>query len=340
MRPELGLLILPDRPLPELVELGCRAERLGYDALWVADEKFYRDPWVVLTALARETRRARLGTGVTEPYARHPALVAMAAATLAELAPGRVRVGLGAGGPGFPALGVERRRPARALPEAVHIIRGLLAGERVEYEGEVLSFRGGALEFPSTPLPIYVAARGPRMLTAAARVADGVIAAPFASVRAVEQVSELVHGAAARAGRDAPRMVARVDVCIGRSRQEARDAVRYFVALPVWVSYPDWSYLEPLRVELPPELRRLVARRDYRDIARAGRLLPGEMIDHFAVAGGEDEVGERLRGLVPLVDELIVHPVGSPAMGVERVVERVAEIWAGLGPVPGRGGMA
>ncbi|HZV52026.1 MAG TPA: LLM class flavin-dependent oxidoreductase [Candidatus Dormibacteraeota bacterium] len=330
MRPELGLLILPERPVPELVGLGRRAEELGYGALWVADEKFYRDPWVVLSALARETRRVRLGTGVTEPYARHPALIAMAAATLAELAPGRVVVGLGAGGPGFPPLGVERRRPARALPEAVRIIRGLLAGGRVEFEGEILSFRGGNLEFPSTPLPVYVAARGPRMLAAAALVADGVIVAPFASARAVAHACGAVRRAAEAAGRAVPRVIARVDVCIGRTRREAHEAVRYFVALPVWVSYPDWRYLEALGLELPAALRELVARRDYRDIGRAGHLLPEEMFDHFAVAGSEDEIGERLGALLPLVDGLIVHPVGSPGLGVDGVMERVAGIWARL----------
>src|SRR5579859_774461 len=164
---ELGLLLLPERPVPQLVERARRAEALGYDAVWVADEKFYRDPWVVLSAIALATEKVRLGTGVTEPYARHPGLLAMAAATLAELAPGRVVLGLGAGGPGFPPMGVERRHPARAIPEAVAIVRSLLAGERVDFAGEVMSFRGGSLNFETRELPIYVAARGRRMLAAA-----------------------------------------------------------------------------------------------------------------------------------------------------------------------------
>src|SRR5579864_1051446 len=153
--PELGLLVLPERPVGELVELAKHAEELGYDYIWVADEKFYRDPMVVLSAMALQTSHVILGTGVTEPYARHPALIAMALGTLAEVAPRRVVIGIGAGGPGFPPMGVVRRKPARALVEAVAILRGLLAGERVTTEGEVLSFRGGSLNFPSQPLPIY-----------------------------------------------------------------------------------------------------------------------------------------------------------------------------------------
>ena len=324
---ELGLLVLPERPVPELVERARRAEALGYDAVWVADEKFYRDPWVVLSAIALATERVRIGTGVTEPYARHPGLLAMAAASLAELAPGRVVLGIGAGGPGFPPMGVERRHPTRAVPEAVAIARALLRGERVDVTGEVMSFRGGSLNFEPSAVPIYVAARGRRMLAAAGRVADGVIMAPFASARAVAHAARIVREAAGSAGRPAPRIVARIDFCVGATAREAREAVRYFVALPVWVSYPDLTYAEATGVALSAELRDLVARRDYRDIAAAGALLPEEMIDHFAIAGTEADVAARVAELLPLVDDLIVHPVASPAASVDEVIRIVARVW-------------
>lgn len=331
-QPELGLLVLPGRPVPELVALAREAERLGYGWLWVADEKFYRDPWVILAAVAGATTTIKLGTGVTEPYARHPALIAMAMATLEELCPGRAVVGLGAGGPGFPPLGVVRERPARALPEAVQIIRGLLRGERVDLVGEVLSFRGGSLNFkPLRELPVYVAARGARVLASAGASADGVIMAPFASPEAVRHAAGLVRTGAERAGRPLPKLVARVDVCIGDSRQAAREAVRYFVALPLWVSYPDWSYAEAVGAAPDSEeLRQLMARRDYRDIAAAAPLLPEAMIDHFSIAGTEGEVAERLRLLAPLTDQLVVHPVAAPGWDTARVIETVARLWPGV----------
>lgn len=328
MRRELGLLVLPEQPVPELVERARRAEALGYDAVWVADEKFYRDPWVVLAAMAGGTERVRLGTAVTEPYSRHPALIAMAVATLLELAPGRFTLGLGSGGPGFPPMGVVRRRPTSALPEAVTIVRGLLDGERLDFEGEVLSFRNGALNFESQPVPVYVAARGTKVLGVAGAIADGVIMAPFASPEAIEYAAGLVAQGARQADRPSPRIVARVDVCIADTREAAREAVRYFVALPVWVSHPNWEYAEALGIRLSDEMRELTARRDYRDIGAAGELLPPEMLDHFAVAGTEADIAAQLRSLLPLVDEVIVHPVASPDLDVDGVVETVAGIWA------------
>lgn len=334
---DLGLLMHPADTIGKLVERARRAEAAGYDTLWIADEKFYRDPWVVLTVVAGATSRVRLGTGVTEPYARHPALIAAAMATLGELVPERpLVIGLGAGGPGFPPMGVVRRRPNRAIAEAVTIVRGLLAGERVDFEGEVLSFRGGSLNFPSHPLPIYVAARAGGMLATAGRVADGVIFGPYASYAALEYAIGIARPGNNGSGHPAPKLIARVDICIADSAEEARERVRTMVALPVWVSYPNLGYVEALGIRLPDELLELVARREYGDIPAAGRLLPDEMLHHYSIAGTEDQVAERIGEIVPLIDELIVHPVGSADCDVDDVVERVAAIWSSTATSEGR----
>jgi 5,10-methylenetetrahydromethanopterin reductase len=335
MSANLGVLLLGEHPMPRLRAMASRIEEMGYDSLWVADEKFYRDPFVSLAVVAQATQHIRLGTAVTEPYARHPALLAMAMGTIAELCPDRCILGLGAGGPGFPPMGVVRRAPARALREALQIIRGLLANQRVTLDGEVLSFHGGKLNFQAQPMPIYVAARGRQMLRAAGGIADGVIMAPFASDQAIAYASALVREGA-RAGSDSrqaaglaprPALVARVDVSIAAERDLARRAVRYFVALPVWVSYPDWGYVEALGIALPEQLRSLIARREYGDIAAAAELLPDAMLDHFAVAGTPEEVGDRLARLASQVDEVIIHPVAPEGATVEDVIAGVARIW-------------
>jgi 5,10-methylenetetrahydromethanopterin reductase len=330
---DLGLLVHPQEPIDQLLRNVRRAEEAGFGSLWIADEKFYRDPWVVITAVAAATSTARLGTGVTDPYARHPALIAAAMATLAELHPDReLVIGLGAGGPGFPPMGVRRRKPTKAIAEAVTILRGLLAGERVDVEGEVVSFRGGSLNFGARPLPIYVAARAKGMLATAGAVADGVILGPYASPEALEYAIGVADSQ--RTGDVRPRMVARVDVCIASSRESAREAVRTMVALPVWVSYPNLGYVDALGIRLPEELLQLIARREYGDIPKAGRMLPPEMFEHYSIAGTEDDVAERLREIRPLVDELIVHPVAAEGRAVYDVAESVASIWSSLDTVP------
>src|SRR5688572_32584408 len=92
-----GVLMLPSRSVAEMAGLAARAEALGYDDVWLADERFFREVYACLTAFAQTTRRVRLGPCVTDPYTRHPALTAMAIATLDEIAGGRAVLGIGAG---------------------------------------------------------------------------------------------------------------------------------------------------------------------------------------------------------------------------------------------------
>src|SRR5262249_60082183 len=119
---------LPARRARELATLAASAEALGYDDLWLADERFFRDVYGCLAACALSTRRIRLATGVTDPYSRHPALTAMAIATLDELSSGRAVLGVGAGVSGFRELGVDTRRSAVAIRAAGGRVTRLLGG--------------------------------------------------------------------------------------------------------------------------------------------------------------------------------------------------------------------
>src|SRR4029453_16500570 len=161
-------------PVDRVADLGVLCERLGFDSYWVADQRGMRDVWVSLTATAMRTSRIRLGTRVTDPYVRHPALTAVAVASLDELSGGRAILGLGAGGSGFREMGIERTKPVTALREAVELIRRLLAGEQTEYTGELVRFRRGALEFATRrDIPVVVVARGPKILGLGGGIAAG-----------------------------------------------------------------------------------------------------------------------------------------------------------------------
>src|SRR5215472_9621785 len=142
-----GLLILPSLDPERLAELAVKAEELGYDDFWLADERFFREVYSCLALCAARTRRIRLGPCVTDPYSRHAALTAMAIATLDEISNGRAVLGIGAGVSGFRELGVDAERSAVAIREAVELIRRLLAGQSVTVKGQQVSFNGGRLDF-------------------------------------------------------------------------------------------------------------------------------------------------------------------------------------------------
>src|SRR5438093_3166722 len=117
-----GLLLLPSRPASELSDLAARAEALGYDDFWLADERFFREVYALLALAATRTRRIRLGPCVTDPFSRHPALTTMAIATLDEISGGRAILVFGAGVDCFREVGVTARQLDDAIRGAVVLI--------------------------------------------------------------------------------------------------------------------------------------------------------------------------------------------------------------------------
>ncbi|HEX2172273.1 MAG TPA: LLM class flavin-dependent oxidoreductase, partial [Dehalococcoidia bacterium] len=153
------------------------AERLGYRRAWCYDSPaLYPDVWMMLNEAAARTSRIELGPGVLIPSLRHPMVNAAAIATLAARAPDRVVVGVGAGFTGRLTLG-QRPLPWRFVEQYITMLRGLLRGEQVEWEGAVMQMLhppGYAVARP-LEVPILVGAGGPKGFAVARAVGDGVI---------------------------------------------------------------------------------------------------------------------------------------------------------------------
>ncbi len=167
--------LMPDAPVRELVELAVLAEQLGCPRCWVYDEGLVtRDVYVTLTAIAEHTQAIPLGPGITNPYVRHPGATAAAVASLDELSGGRAFLGLGAGGGlTLDPLAIERYRPLTAVRDMVETLRLLFAGERVDHDGPVFSFRDAHLTYGRADIEIIMAGRGPKMTALGGEVADG-----------------------------------------------------------------------------------------------------------------------------------------------------------------------
>jgi len=172
----LGLQIVPTMAVEELVETVRVAEDLGYSYCMVADEGLMYDVWVVLGLLASSTSSIHLGV-VTNGYTRHPAVTAAALATVNSVSDGRAFLTLVAGGTMvLEPLGLVRERPLAVVRDSIEIMRRLWSGESVDYRGEVFSLNSAKLETGARDeIPIWVAARGPRLLKLAGEMADGVV---------------------------------------------------------------------------------------------------------------------------------------------------------------------
>jgi alkanesulfonate monooxygenase SsuD/methylene tetrahydromethanopterin reductase-like flavin-dependent oxidoreductase (luciferase family) len=172
----LGAYLLPRGDLPRAIGLAHQADQLGYDSLWVTHGAG-RDSFLVLAAYGQATRRVGLGTGVVPIYPRHPVAMAQEAATLAELAGGRFRLGIGVShGPSMRvALGLDMAQPLDVMREYVAVVRAALGG-RVRFEGRHYRVTWeAAFQPPSPPPPVYLAGLSAPMLELAGEVADGVV---------------------------------------------------------------------------------------------------------------------------------------------------------------------
>jgi 5,10-methylenetetrahydromethanopterin reductase len=325
-----GLLLLPSRPASELVEIAVRAEALGYDDLWVADERFFREVYTVLGLVAARTSRIRLGPGVTDPYSRHPALTAMAIATLDEVSGGRALLGLGAGVSGFRELGIDAARSAVAIREAVELIRRLLAGHTVTVKGTAVRFEDGRLDFapPRADVPIYVASQREAGCRVAGRVADGAIMQGCVAEPLLRFFRESVAEGARRAGRDpaAVELVARINVCIADDAGVARDVMRPTIVRSLAAQRPDFFTFRTAGLELPAPLREEVLRLPYTHdpapLLKLAPLVPDAFVDAVTLAGSPSLVAD---GVVRLarggIGQLMVYPLG-PNGNIGATLER------------------
>ena len=171
----LGLQIVPTMGSAELIDTIVLAEELGYSYCMVADEGLMLDVYAVLGAAARVTSTIRLGP-VTNPYTRHPAATAAAIATVDEMSGGRAFVTLVAGGTMvLHPMGLERSAPLARMADTIEALRRLWRGQPVTWQGRRLSLEGAQLATGTHSIPIWVAARGERMLSLAGSHADGLV---------------------------------------------------------------------------------------------------------------------------------------------------------------------
>lgn len=297
LRRRIGVALSNEDPLADTLRLGRLAQALGFDEVWVPESGHGRSVTSVATALASATTTIGLGIGVVNPFWRHPSLIAMEAATIDEVARGRLRLGLGAAVWTLRALGEgdgRLDRPLTATVDALRIVRALLAGDAVPVPTLFPVREDARLDVPARAgLPLYVGAVNGRMLRASGAVADGVYLGAITSPGYTRWARGLVDAGAREAGRDPAGvdLIANVLVSVADDRKAARRAT-----LPVLAYYlhrvegvvVDQAGADPDAVA---EVRRAV--RESGVEAAAARVSDG-LVDVFAAAGSPDEVVGRL----------------------------------------------
>jgi probable F420-dependent oxidoreductase len=282
---------------------------LGYTDVWTS-EKAGTDAFTPLALASQWTEQLRLGTAVASVYTRGPALLAMNAATLAGLAPGRFVLGIGASSQVIVRQwnAVEYANPLRRVRDTLRFLRAALAGEKVTEAYETFSVSGFRLENAVDPAPgIALAALRPEMLRLAAKEADSAITnwlAPGDVFQIRKEVGQSVE------------LAARIFVCPTTDRVLAhrlgRRLIASYLTVPVYAAFQDWLG----RGEALKPMHDAWNRGDRR---RALEVIPDEVVDDLIVHGAPEMCRERIQSyadnglstpiisLIPTGDDPIDH---------------------------------
>ncbi len=307
-------------PLREGMEYARYAEEHGFDAVWQAESRLVREATVPMAAYAAVTSRIKVGSGIVPIWTRNVGLLAATFSTLDELAPGRVMLGLGAWWePLASKVGVDRRKPLRAMRETVEATRRLLAMERVTYHGEFVHLDDVEIDIvhgDRSPkhVPIYIGATGMQMMELAGEIADGVLLNYMVAPAYNAQAMAALAAGAAKAGRtvddlDRPQLV----VCsVDRDRDLALDRSRELLTqyLGQQPHIMKASGVDPALIEEIGKVLTWPAERD--EIRRAMRLVPDDVVQQITASGSPEECRAKVAEYVAAGATCpVLYPLGD-----------------------------
>lgn len=337
-----GLLLWSDLSIKEFLELVELADSVGYSEFWYTDIRFLRDCYVGLTLAARHSRHMLLGPGVSDPYSRHPAMIAMAIASLDEVSSGRAQVGLGTGvASSLAQMHIVQDKPVRALREAIELLRAMLGGEVVNFKGELFHLDRGRLGF--TPvratIPIFVATHSPQILRLSGRMADGILLANMGRRQAIERATKILREAERSNGRPEGSVAVhlRLETCVSDDEERALDVARSRFAVRLVDTYPSWDYLTELGVEPAPKMRDAA---ESGDASRVAKYLSDDDVRASILVGSVPSVIGQLKAmLTPEVTKVTIRPLAFPGQGLDVTVSRfMKEVWPAVEAALGQNG--
>ncbi len=299
----VALYLQDKHPIRDGMRYAQLAEEAGFEAVWQAESRLVREATVPMAAYASVTEHIAVGSGVCSIWTRNVGLLAATFSTLDDLAPGRVRLGLGAWWePLASKVGVHRHHPLQAMREIVEATRRLLAMERVTYHGDFVHLEDVEIDIvhgdrSPKDVPIYVGATGMKMMELAGEIGDGVLLNYLVGPGYNEQAMAALATGAERAGRtvndlDRPQLVVcSLDDNRSLALDRARELVTQYLGQQPHImkaSGVDESLLEEIGAVLTwpatPE-----------QIEKAMALVPDEVVQLITASGTPDECRAKVQ---------------------------------------------
>jgi len=314
----------PHEPVTRAIEFAKVTEDSGFDGFWLWDTWIAKDSYIGLTLAAMHTKKIFLAPGVAPSPLRHPALLLNTVATLDDISEGRAILGLGSGGQATAGrLGVRKARMDQ-FKRDLQLLKTIIRDG--EYTEDSTQYR---VESINRPIPIHVAAWGPRMLEVSGGLADGVIIMGPEQKTVMAHKIQKIREAAKFAGRDADK----VKIILHATCEYAEDpkfisdraktlVIHHIQRMGYENEYPE-KYSEVFR-----KVRREVSKIALPVGPTPGtELVPDELVKYSLVIGTEEECLERLRELLSLKPDEIVFSMGwGDTNKIEKLARLVSKI--------------
>ena len=326
----VALYLQDAHPIRDGMRYARYAEERGFSAVWQAESRLVREATVPMAAFLSVTDRIKVGSGVVNNWTRNPALLASTFATLDDLAPDRVILGIGAWwDPLARKVGIERARPLTAMRETIMAVRALLGDEHVTFDGDFVHLDGVELDYVhqerrAKNVPIYLGATGMKMMELAGEIADGALLNYLVSPAYNRTALEHLERGARAAGRtlddvDRPQLV----VCsLDEDRDRALDAARLLVTQYLG-QQPHIMAASGVPTELLDEIGRVMTWPATLDEVRtAAKLVPDEVVQMITASGTPDECRAKVAEYVEAGCTCpVLYPLGDD---VEAMIDTFA----------------
>ena len=319
---EFGVGLFPTEPLEKMIHLAKVSEEVGFSHIWVGDSHLiWREAYINMAAMALNTTKVKLGTGVTNPLTRHPSVSASGYATLEEYSPGRMIVGIGLGDSSVETMGMKPSTLAN-FEKSLEQMRQILDGK----EAQLPTGKIHLLHPTKTRVPIYIAASGPKMLELSGRIADGIIVLVGVADDYIADAKEKIAAGAKVAGRKLADINLVLWVpCAVSETANAKDAVKAHVARVV--AHPLPYVLDPNEQKILQEIRKTYDYYHHMDQqANHADVIPDWLVDKFAIAGSVAQCKAQIERIKKTgVQQIAIIPYSPPGGSREETIRGFAK---------------
>jgi 5,10-methylenetetrahydromethanopterin reductase len=319
---EFGVGLFPTEPLQKMIHLAKVSEEVGFSHIWVGDSHLiWREAYINMAAMALNTTKVKLATGVTNPLTRHPSVSASGYATLEEYAPGRMIVGIGLGDSSVETMGMRPSTLAN-FEKSLEQMRQILDGK----EAQLPTGKIHLLHPTKTRVPIYIAASGPKMLELSGRIADGIIVLVGVADDYIAHAKEKIAAGAEAAGRKLADINLVLWVpCAVSETANAKDAVKAHVARVV--AHPLPYVLDPNEQKVLQEIRKTYDYYHHMDQqANHAEVIPDWLVDKFAIAGTVAQCKTQIERIKKTgVQQIAIIPYSPPGGSREETIRGFAK---------------